>query len=86
MLQERVSRLIRDAGVERIDVTGQPFDGSLMNAVESVSSDDCPGGHVVLQLSPAYRWRETIIRYAEVNVSSGQAAQAAESSRARNNL
>lgn len=71
MLCERVARLIRDAGVERIDVTGEPFDGSLMNAVESVASDDYPSGHVALQLSPAYRWRETIVRYAEVNVSSG---------------
>ena len=70
MLHERVSRLVRDAGVERIDVTGKPFDGRLMNAVDSVSSDDYPGGHVVLQLSPAYRWRNAIIRYAEVNVSS----------------
>lgn len=71
MLCQRVARLIRDAGVERIDVTGEPFDGSLMNAVESVASDDYPNGHVALQLSPAYRWHETIVRYAEVNVSSG---------------
>ncbi len=71
ILHERVARLIRDAGVERIDVAGEPFDSSLMNAVESVASDVYPSGHVTFQLSPAYRWGETIIRYAEVHVSSG---------------
>jgi molecular chaperone GrpE len=70
MLRERVARLVCDAGIERIDVTGKPFDGSLMNAVDSVASDNYPGGHVVLQHSPAYRWRQTIVRYAEVSISS----------------
>lgn len=73
MLRQRVARLMDDAGLERIDVTGKPFDANLMNAVESVASQDHPVGHVAQQLSPAYRWRKTggIIRYAEVNVSSG---------------
>lgn len=71
MLQQRVARLIRETGIERIDVAGQRFDNTLMNAVESVASSDVPKGHVATQLCPAYRWRDTIVRYAEVNVSRG---------------
>jgi len=71
MLDDRVARLRSEAGIERLDVAGKPFDGTLMNAVESVPSTEVPKGHVVTQLCPAYRWRDSIVRYAEVNVSQG---------------
>jgi len=40
-----------------------------MTAVEAVARDDVSPGHVAVQLTPAYRWHDKIIRYAEVHVA-----------------
>lgn len=69
LLSERVRGLVRKAGIERIDVQGAPFDGNLMNAVEAVETSEVPAGHVAVQLSAAYRWKDVLIRDAEVHVA-----------------
>ncbi len=74
MLSQRASRMARDAGIQRIDVLGDCFDGELMNAIESESSSEYEHGRVCRQLTPAYRHESQIIRYADVHVSSGPLA------------
>ncbi|TWT67107.1 nucleotide exchange factor GrpE [Allorhodopirellula solitaria] len=71
MTTDHVRRELKKHGVERIDVLGQPFDGEAMHAVEVVDSDAIPPGHVAEQLSPAYRFGERIIRYADVRIARG---------------
>ncbi|MEX1224138.1 MAG: nucleotide exchange factor GrpE [Pirellulales bacterium] len=66
----RLRRGLKEQGVERIDVLGEPFDANLMNAIGAVEADDqeYPSGHVAEQLAPAYRWRGQLLRYADVRV------------------
>ncbi len=69
MTTDHVRRQLEKQGIERIDVVGQSFDGELMRAVEVVDSDTVPPGHVVEQLSPAYRFDDRIILYADVRIA-----------------
>jgi molecular chaperone GrpE (heat shock protein) len=40
-----------------------------MRAIGAVESVDCPSGHVVEQLAPAYRWQGRLLRFADVRVA-----------------
>jgi molecular chaperone GrpE len=65
----RLRRALEEHGIERLDVAGQPFDANTMHAIGSVESKDCPAGHIVEQLSPAYRWQGRPLRFADVRVA-----------------
>lgn len=65
----RLRHAMQEQGLERIDVLGQPFDGTTMNAIGTVESPDYPPGHVAEQLAPCYRWKNTILRFADVRVA-----------------
>lgn len=69
MVVGRVREMMSAHHIQRIDTLGLPFDGTIMNAVERVRADDRPGGTVARQLSPAYRWGERLVRYADVCVT-----------------
>lgn len=69
MTTQHVRQQLEIQGIERIDVTGKPFDGEIMRAVEVVESTTAPPGHVVEQLSPAYRFRNRILLYADVRIA-----------------
>lgn len=69
MVLARLRRMLHEQGIERLDVHRQPFDASTMHAIGSAATTDCPAGHVAEQLSPAYRWRGQIIRFADVRVA-----------------
>lgn len=69
MTTQHVRQQLEKQGVERIDVTGKPFDGEIMRAVEVVESTTVPPGHVVEQLSPAYRFHNRILLYADVRIA-----------------
>jgi molecular chaperone GrpE len=56
--------------IQRFDALGQAFDAETMNAIGTVESHEYPAGHVAEQLSPSYRWRENLLRFAEVRVVS----------------
>lgn len=64
----RLRRVMRERGIERLDVEGQPFDANTMHAIGTVATD-CPSGHVAEQLSPAYRWQGRFLRFADVRVA-----------------
>ncbi len=65
----RFRRMMAEQDIRRLEVTGKPFDAELMNAVSVVESSQHPPGHVVEELSPAYRWRGQLLRFADVRVS-----------------
>lgn len=61
---------MKENQIQRIDALGQPFDAETMNAIGTIVSQDYPAGHVAEQLSPCYRWRGSILRFADVRVVS----------------
>ena len=64
---------LQDAGVERIDPTGTPFDPALHEAVSTVPSPDRSKDHVVsATFQPGYRFKGTLVRPARVQVYSDQ--------------
>jgi molecular chaperone GrpE len=65
----RLRRALADHGIERIDTEHEPFDAETMRAIGTVAATDCPPGHVAEQLTPGYRWRERMLRYADVRVA-----------------
>jgi molecular chaperone GrpE len=69
VLLGRFRRAMNDLDIERLDTQGQAFDASIMRAIGTVASPDCPSGYVAEQFSPAYRWQGQILRFAEVRVA-----------------
>jgi molecular chaperone GrpE len=69
LIQARLRRAMKQQQVERLDVLGQVFDASTMNAIGTVAFDEYPAGHVAEQLSPGYLWRGQILQFAEVRVA-----------------
>lgn len=65
----RLRRAMTEHAIERLDAEGQPFDADTMRAIGTVESTDCAAGHVVDQISPAYRWQGRLLRYADVRVA-----------------
>lgn len=64
---------LEDAGVERIDPAGTPFDPALHEAVSTVPSPDRSRDHVVsATFQPGYRFKGTLVRPARVQVYSDQ--------------
>lgn len=66
----KLRRMMREQGIERVDVLGEPFDADSMHAIGIMTAADCPPGHVAEQLSPAYRWQGQCLRFADVRVAS----------------
>jgi molecular chaperone GrpE len=64
-LHKRIGQL----GAERLDVTGQPFDPRLAEAVDTVPVADAEqDGRVVQEIRPGYRIGERVLRPARVRV------------------
>lgn len=69
MTTDHLRRQLTQHGIERIDVLGRPFDAETMRAVEVIDHVDGPPGHVAEQLSPAYRYNNRIILFADVRIA-----------------
>ena len=64
---------LQDAGVERIDPAGTPFDPAQHEAVSTVPSPERSKDHVVsATFQPGYRFKGTLVRPARVQVYSDQ--------------
>jgi molecular chaperone GrpE len=64
---------LQDAGVERIDPVGTPFDPALHEAVSTTPAPDPESDHVVsATFQPGYRFKGTLVRPARVQVYSDQ--------------
>jgi molecular chaperone GrpE len=62
---------LQDAGVERIDPVGTPFDPALHEAVSTIPAPDESTQHVVsATFQPGYRFKGTLVRPARVQVYS----------------
>ena len=65
----RLRRSMKEHNIERVETEGQPFDANTMNAIGTMNSSEHPSGHVAEQLSPGYRWRGQVLRFADVRVA-----------------
>jgi molecular chaperone GrpE len=67
---------LQDAGVERIDPVGTPFDPALHEAVSTVPAPNPSAEHIVsATFQPGYRFKGTLVRPARVQVYSDQQGQ-----------
>ncbi len=73
MVARQLQDFIANSGIEVIDAEGKPFDHNLHEALGTEASDTVPEGHVVRQLRKGYKFRDRLIRPANVFVSSGPA-------------
>ena len=69
LLMARVHRQMQQCEIERVDVLRQPFDAEVMNAIDVIDAPGVTSSHVAEQLRPAYRWRGSLLRYAEVRLA-----------------
>ncbi len=74
MIVAKLRRMMREQGIERLDVLGQPFDANTMHAIGAVTSTEYPAGYVAEQLSSAYLWQGQCLRFADVRVANHKAA------------
>lgn len=66
--------------LERFDVTplesvGQPFNPDEMDALTMEASDDVPANHVLREFARGYKFKDRVLRHAQVVVSSGPEKQ-----------
>jgi molecular chaperone GrpE len=72
-VDRKLSKELEDAGVERIDPTGEPFDPSQHEAVSTVPAPDpSRDQQVSATFQPGYRFKGVLVRPARVQVYSGQ--------------
>jgi molecular chaperone GrpE len=74
MIQSQLRSALKEAGLEEIDATGQPFDPNWHEAVSQQSSADVPEGHVLQQIRKGYKLNDRLIRPATVIVAKKPAA------------
>jgi molecular chaperone GrpE len=65
--------------VKPFEVTGQPFDPRVHEAVSRIESADVPSGAVAAELQKGYRVGERLLRPALVSVSTGPKSQTKQS-------
>jgi molecular chaperone GrpE len=69
MSLRRVERTLQQAGLERIDCVGEPFDPERMEVLEVMTDTTRPAGEVIEEVRPGYLWNGRIFRYAQVRVA-----------------
>jgi len=74
MIGAQLRGVLRDAGLEEIDATGQTFDPALHEAVSQEETQNAPEGGVVRQLRKGYRLKDRLLRPASVVVAKKPAA------------
>ncbi|MBU6400084.1 MAG: nucleotide exchange factor GrpE [Verrucomicrobia bacterium] len=74
MINSQLKGVLREAGLEEIDATGQVFDPKWHEAVSQQETAAVPEGHVVQQLRKGYKLRERLLRPAGVVVARKPAA------------
>ena len=60
--------------VTPIDSVGQEFNPDEMDALTMEASDEVPKNHVVQEFAKGYRFKDRVLRHAQVVVSSGKAS------------
>jgi molecular chaperone GrpE len=75
LIQERVRLELRRHGLKRIAVVGQRVDPTCMTVVAIAEDIQAAPETVVEELRPGYRWREKVIRFAEVRAVAASKVQ-----------
>lgn len=75
MVLGQLRNTLRDAGLEEIQVAGQPFNPSWHEAVSQVETSEVPEGTVVQQLRKGYRLHQRLLRPATVVVARAPQSQ-----------
>ncbi len=74
LIRARVQRAMAKEEIERINCVGLPVDPHTMTVVEIidevVEGPGRVGGTVIAEVRPGYRWKDRIVRFAEVSVAS----------------
>ena len=72
-VDRKLSKVLEDAGIERIDPTGEPFDPGQHEAVSTIPSPDHSlDQQVSATFQPGYRFKGVLVRPARVQVYSDQ--------------
>ena len=75
-VDRKLWKQLEDAGVERIDPVGTPFDPELHEAVSTIPAPDRKSEHTVsATFQPGYRFKGALVRPARVQVYSDQQGQ-----------
>jgi molecular chaperone GrpE len=74
MISNQLKSVLAEAGLEKIDASGKPFDPNLHEAVSQEPSADAPEGQVLRQIRHGYKFRNRLLRPAGVVVAKKPAA------------
>lgn len=69
MIEQQLVKALSEFGLESIETDGQPFDPSLMEAVEIIPTADQPEQTVVEEVVRGYLWEGEVLRVAQVKVA-----------------
>jgi hypothetical protein len=69
ILVTHFENLLEQAGIQRLNTVGATFDPLTMLAVATTAPDGRPPNVVVEEIVPGYRWRDEILRPAEVKIT-----------------
>ncbi|TWT29860.1 nucleotide exchange factor GrpE [Blastopirellula retiformator] len=78
MVAQNMLDVLAKRGCKAIDALGQPFDPNLHDAILQQPSGDVPAGHVLMVTQTGYQLHDRVIRPAQVIVSTGGPAAAAD--------
>jgi molecular chaperone GrpE len=74
MISNQLKSVLAEAGLEKIDASGKPFDPNLHEAVSQEESAHAPEGQVLRQIRNGYKFRNRLLRPAGVVVAKKPAA------------
>jgi molecular chaperone GrpE len=69
ILVTHFENLLEQAGIQRLNTVGATFDPVTMVAVATTALDGRPSNVVVEEVAPGYRWRDEVLRPAEVKIT-----------------
>lgn len=74
MILDQLMSILSRCGLDPFDSEKRPFDANLHEAISCLPSDIVPEGVVITQSRPGYRFKNKILRPAQVVVSAGKSA------------
>ncbi|PID71561.1 MAG: nucleotide exchange factor GrpE [Desulfobulbus propionicus] len=74
LTQKGLVATLEKFGVEALDAVGQPFNPDEQDALTMEASDDIPANHVLKEFAKGYKFKDRVLRHAQVVVSSGPVA------------
>jgi hypothetical protein len=72
ILVSHLEKLLQQAGIQRSNTLGAIFDPVTMVAVATIAPNGQPPNVVVEEVAPGYRWRNEILRPAEVKITKSE--------------